>query len=349
MNKIKAGIIGATGYAGQELFRILTSHPYVEVKYVTSVSYAGKKFSDIYQNFNEVTDLVCSEDDTEKIAEECDVIFVALPHGIASKKITKSILEKCKVIDLGADFRIKDVETYEKWYEVEHHGKDVLQEAVYGLCELYSDKIKEAQLIANPGCYTTCSILSLYPLVKEGLIDTNTIVIDAKSGVSGAGRSANISSLYCECNESIKAYKIASHRHTPEIEQELSIANGSNLNLIFTPHLTPMNRGILATCYAKLKEKCDYETINNAYKKHYKDKFFIRLLKEGVFPQTSSVKGSNYIDIGFKIDERTNSVIVLGAIDNLVKGAAGQAVQNMNLMFGFNETESLANTAIFPV
>lgn len=346
--KIKVAIIGATGYVGQELFRILYSHPFVDVKYVTSVSYVGKKYSDVYQNFNEITDLVCTEDDTEKIAEDCDVMFIALPHGIASEKITKSVLEKCKVIDIGADFRIKDKDIYEKWYNVEHHGEEVLKEAVYGLCEIHSEEIKKARLVANPGCYTTCSILSLYPLVKEGLIDTTSIVIDAKSGVTGAGRKALTSSLYCECNESIKAYKVASHRHTPEIEQELSIAANEKINLIFTPHLTPMNRGILATCYAKLKENCDYEVLNTVYQKYYKDKKFIRLLQKGFFPETNKVKGSEFVDIGFAVDERTNSAIVIGAIDNLIKGAAGQAVQNMNLMFGFDETTAINNSGLFP-
>ncbi len=348
MNKVKVAIVGATGYVGQELFRILYSHPFVEVKYVTSVSYIGKKYADIYQNFNQITDLTCVEDDTEKIAEDCDVMFIALPHGIASKKITKQVLEKCKVIDIGADFRIKDKDVYEKWYGVEHFGEDVLKEAVYGLCELYAEDVKKARLVANPGCYTTCSILSLFPLVKEGLINTDTIVIDAKSGVTGAGRKPDQGTSYCECNESIKAYKVASHRHTPEIEQELSIAAGKNINLIFTPHLTPMNRGILATCYAKLKADVDYEKVKSAYSKYYGDKHFVRLLKQGLFPETNRVKGSEYVDIGFTIDNRTNSVIVIGAIDNLVKGAAGQAVQNMNLMFGFEETTALDNPGMFP-
>lgn len=348
MNKIKAAIIGATGYVGQELFRILYNHHNVEVTKATSVSYIGKNYADIYQNFNKITDLICTEDDTEKIAEECDVMFIALPHGIASKKVTKSVLEKCKVIDIGADFRIKDKETYEKWYGVEHFGEDVLKEAVYGLCEIYTDEVKKARLVANPGCYTTCSILSLYPLVKEGLINTDTIVIDAKSGVTGAGRKPDLGTSYCECNESIKAYKVASHRHTPEIEQELSLAAGKNINLIFTPHLTPMNRGILATCYAKLNGEADYETLKTAYNKYYGDKYFVRLLKEGLFPETNRVKGSEFIDIGFTIDKRTNSVIVIGAIDNLVKGAAGQAVQNMNLMFGFEEWTAINNAGFFP-
>lgn len=349
MNKIKAAIIGATGYVGQELFRILYSHPNVEVTKVTSVSYTGKKYSDVYKNFNGITELECSEGDVEKIAEECDVIFIALPHGIASKSVTPSVLDKCKVIDIGADFRIKDKNVYEKWYGVEHFGEEVLKEAVYGLCEIHGEEVKKARLVANPGCYTTCSILSLYPLVKDGLIDTNTIVIDAKSGVTGAGRKPDLGTSYCECNESIKAYKVASHRHTPEIEQELSIAAGKDIKLIFTPHLTPMNRGILATCYAKLNNNVNYETLEKAFDKYYSNKKYIRLLKEGNFPETNKVKGSEYVDIGFAIDERTNSVIVIGAIDNLVKGAAGQAVQNMNLMFSFDESTAIDTPAIFPV
>ncbi|MCR5261361.1 MAG: N-acetyl-gamma-glutamyl-phosphate reductase [Candidatus Gastranaerophilales bacterium] len=349
MGKIKAAIVGATGYVGQELFRILYSHPEVEVTAVTSVSYTGKKYSDVYKNFNGITDLNCTEGDVEKLSETNDVIFIALPHGIASKSVTTSVLEKCKVIDIGADFRIKDKKVYEKWYGVEHFGEEVLKEAVYGLCEIHGEEVKNARLVANPGCYTTCSILTLYPLVKEGLIDTNSIIIDAKSGVTGAGRKLDIGTSFCECNESIKAYKVASHRHTPEIEQELSLAAGKDIKLIFTPHLTPMNRGILATCYAKLKTETDYKTLEKVYEKYYADKKFIRLLKEGIFPETNHVKGSEYVDIGFAIDERTNSVIAIGAIDNLVKGAAGQAVQNMNLMFGLDESTGLDTAAIFPI
>ncbi len=349
MNKIKAAIIGATGYAGEELFRILYSHPNVEIIKVTSISYEGKNYSDIYQNFNSLTDLKCeSGSDLEKISKEADVIFIALPHGIASKTVTKEVLNNSKVIDLGADFRIKDKKIYEEWYNVEHFGEDVLKEAVYGLSEIKREEIKKARLVANPGCYTTCSILSLYPLLKEKLIDKNSIVIDAKSGVTGAGRKADLGTSYCETNESIKAYKVASHRHTPEIEQELSLAFGENIKLIFTPHLTPMNRGILATCYAKLNGKYDYETVNAIYRKYYGNEKFIRLLKKGIFPETNKVKGSEFVDIGFEIDERTNSIIVIGAIDNLVKGAAGQAVQNMNLMFGFDENSALEYPPVFP-
>lgn len=347
--KIKAAIMGVTGYVGQELFRILSFHPNVEIDHITSVSYKGKELSEVYENFHKITYLACSDTDIEKIAQEVDVIFLALPHGIASKKITKSILDNCKVIDLGADFRLKNKETYENWYEVKHESENLLSKAAYGLCELNREKIKTTSLIANPGCYTTCSILSLTPLLKEGLIDENSIIIDAKSGVTGAGRALNICTTFCETNETTKAYKIASHRHTPEIEQELSIAAGKKVIVSFTPHLIPMNRGILTTCYARLKKDIDFEQVKTAYEKYYEDEFFIRLKKEAVFPETKWVKGSNFVDIGFKIDKRTGNIIIIGAIDNLIKGAAGQAVQNMNILFNFDEKTALNNAAIFPI
>jgi N-acetyl-gamma-glutamyl-phosphate reductase len=348
MNKIKTAIIGVTGYVGQELFRILSLHPNVEISHITSVSYKGQELSEIYENFLNTTNLTCQKEDIEKIANDADVIFLALPHGLASKKITPSVLEKCKVIDLGADFRLSNKAVYEKWYATEHENEELLKQSVYGLCEIYREKIKTASLIANPGCYTTCSILSLYPLVKEGLIDTNSIIIDAKSGVTGAGRSINLGTAYCETNESIKAYKIASHRHTPEIEQELSIAAGKEVVLSFTPHLTPMNRGILTTCYAKGVNVTDAK-VAAAYQKYYNDEYFVRLKKEGTYPETKWTKGSNFVDIGFKIDERTNNIIIIGAIDNLVKGAAGQAVQNMNIVFDLDEKTALEGAGAFPI
>ena len=345
---IKAGIIGATGYAGSELVRILTSHPEVEVKTITSQSYKGQNYSDIYENFRHI-EKVCEEENIEQMAEDCDVIFLALPHGVASKKINAKILEKTKVIDLGADFRLQDVAVYEEWYKTSHDAQDILPEAIYGLCEINREKIKGKRIVANPGCYTTCSILSLYPLVKEKMIDLKTIVIDAKSGVTGAGRGVSLTNLYTEVNESIKAYKIASHRHTPEIEEQLSYAAEENIVLSFTPHLTPMNRGILATCYATLNKDYTYEDVRKAYEKYYKDEYFVRLTKQGVFPETKWVKGSNFCDIGFAIDSRTNRIIVTGAIDNLFKGAAGQAVQNMNILFGLDEKTGLEHPAIFPI
>lgn len=344
---IKAGIIGATGYAGSELVRILTSHPQVELVSLTSQSYAGKSYSEVYESYRHIPSYICEEEDMEKMAEICDVIFMALPHGVASKKVTDEILSKCKIIDLGADFRLQDIETYESWYTT-HYAKDILPEAVYGLCEINRDKIAGRRIVANPGCYTTCSILSMYPLVKEGMVDLSSIIIDAKSGATGAGRSLSLGNHYCELNESVKAYKVAAHRHTPEIEEQLSYAAGENIVINFTPHLIPMDRGILATCYAKLNGDYTYEDIRAAYEKHYGSEHFIRLTKEGTFPETKWVKGSNFVDIGFAVDKRTCRVIVIGALDNLFKGAAGQAVQNMNILFGLDETEGIDYVPIFP-
>ena len=343
---IKVGIIGATGYAGSELVRLITQHPKAELVTMTSQSYAGQEYKEVYSNYSHL-DYVCEEEHIEEMAEKCDVIFLALPHGVASKKINADILSKTKIIDLGADFRIQDVDVYEKWYTT-HYSKDILPEAVYGLCEINRDKIKGKRIVANPGCYTSCSILSLYPLVKEGMIDLSSIIIDAKSGATGAGRGLSLGNHYCELNESVKAYKVASHRHTPEIEEQLSIAAGQDIVLNFTPHLIPMDRGILATCYATLNRKYTYDDIRKAYEKHYGNEHFIRLTKEGVFPETKWVKGSNFVDIGFTVDERTNRVIVIGALDNLFKGAAGQAVQNMNIIMGIEETTGIDYVPIFP-
>ena len=343
---IKVGIIGATGYAGSELVRLITQHPKAELVTMTSQSYEGQEYKEVYSNYSHL-DYVCEEEHIEEMAEKCDVIFLALPHGVASKKINADILSKTKIIDLGADFRIQDVDVYEKWYTT-HYSKDILPEAVYGLCEINRDKIKGKRIVANPGCYTSCSILSLYPLVKEGMIDLSSIIIDAKSGATGAGRGLSLGNHYCELNESVKAYKVASHRHTPEIEEQLSIAAGQDIVLNFTPHLIPMDRGILATCYATLNKKYTYDDIRKAYEKHYGNEHFIRLTKEGVFPETKWVKGSNFVDIGFTVDERTNRVIVIGALDNLFKGAAGQAVQNMNIIMGIEETTGIDYVPIFP-
>jgi N-acetyl-gamma-glutamyl-phosphate reductase len=346
MSTIKVGIIGATGYAGSELVRLITQHHEAELVALTSQSYAGKDYAEVYSNYTH-KDYICEEEHIEELADKCDVIFLALPHGVASKKITEDILKKCKIIDLGADFRLQDVEVYEKWYTT-HYSKEILPEAIYGLCEINRSRIKGRRIVANPGCYTTCSILSLYPLVKEGLIDLTSIIIDAKSGATGAGRGLSLGNHYCELNESVKAYKIASHRHTPEIEEQLSLAAGQDIVLNFTPHLIPMDRGILATCYAKLNKSYSCSDIRAAYEKYYADEYFIRLCKEGCFPETKWVKGSNFVDIGFTVDERTGRVIVVGAIDNLFKGAAGQAVQNMNILFGLEEKTGLDYVPVFP-
>ena len=345
---IKAGIIGATGYAGAEIVRLLMGHPEVEIKWLGSRSYIDQRYADIYRNMFQIVEDICKDDNLDKLAEEVDVIFTATPQGFCASVINEEILAKVKVIDLSADFRIKDVAIYEKWYGIEHKSPEYIKEAVYGLCEINREDIKKARLVANPGCYTTCSILSLYPLVKEGLIDPSTIIIDAKSGTSGAGRGAKVDNLFCEVNENMKAYGVATHRHTPEIEEQLGYAAGQEIVLNFTPHLVPMNRGILVTAYASLKEKVSYETVKAAYDKYYEKEKFVSVLEKDVCPQTKWVEGSNYVDVNFKIDERTGRVIVMGALDNLVKGAAGQAVQNMNLVFGLDESTGLDLVPMFP-
>ena len=345
---IKVGIIGATGYAGGELVRILMGHKEAEIVWYGSRSYIDQKYADVYRNMFQIVDAKCMDDNIEALADQVDVIFTATPQGFLASVINENILGKTKIVDLSADFRIKDVKVYEKWYGIEHKAPQFIDEAVYGLCEINREDIKKARLIANPGCYPTCSTLSIYPLLKEGLIDPNTIIIDAKSGTSGAGRGAKVPNLYCEVNENIKAYGVATHRHTPEIEDQLGYACGQEVLINFTPHLIPMNRGILVTAYASLKKEVSYEEVRAAYDKYYADETFIRVLDKDVCPQTKCVEGSNYVDVNFKIDPRTKRVIMMGAIDNLVKGAAGQAVQNMNLMFGFDEAEGLHQIPMLP-
>ena len=266
---IRAGIIGSTGYAGGELVRILLGHKDVEIKWYGSRSYIDKKYASVYQNMFQLVDDVCKDDNMEQLAKEVDVIFTATPQGLCASLVNDEILSKVKVIDLSADFRIKDVKTYEEWYKIEHKSPQYIDEAVYGLCEINREKVKQARIVANPGCYPTCSTLSIYPLLKEDLIDGNTIIIDAKSGTSGAGRGAKVDNLYCEVNENIKAYGVAGHRHTPEIEEQLSYAAGYPITLNFTPHLVPMNRGILVTAYASLKKDVTYEEVKAVYDKYY--------------------------------------------------------------------------------
>lgn len=351
---IKVGIIGATGYAGAEIVRLLHNHPEAQIIWYGSKSYIDKKYSDVYSNMFEIVPDICKGDDLLELAAQVDVIFTATPQGYLASLLTEEILSKVKIIDLSADYRIKDVAVYEKWYGIEHKSPQFIEEAVYGLCEINRGKIDDkTRLIANPGCYTTCSILTAYPLVKEGLIDPSTLIVDAKSGTSGAGRGEKLANLYCEVNESIKAYGVASHRHTPEIEEQLGYACGSEVVINFTPHLVPMNRGILATEYASLVKKADgtlptAEDIKAAYDKYYANEKFVRVLGNGKCPETKWVEGSNYVDIGFKIDPRTNRIIMMGALDNLVKGAAGQAIQNMNIMFGLKEDTGLDLVPMFP-
>lgn len=345
---IKVGIIGATGYAGGELVRILSGHKDAEIKWYGSRSYIDKKYADVYRNMFQIVDAVCMDDNMDELASQVDVIFTATPQGLCASLVNEDILSRTKIIDLSADFRLKDVKVYEQWYKIEHKSPQFIEEAVYGLCEVNREQVKKARLVANPGCYTTCSILTAYPLAKEGLIDMNTLIVDAKSGTSGAGRGAKVQNLFCEVNENMKAYGVATHRHTPEIEEQLGYASGEKVVISFTPHLVPMNRGILATEYASLKKEVTWEDIKAVYDKYYGNEKFIRVLDQDVFPETKWVEGSNYVDIGFKIDPRTNRIIMMGAIDNLVKGAAGQAVQNMNLMFGLDEAEGLDLVPMFP-
>ena len=347
---VKVGIIGATGYAGNELVRILLGHKDVEIVWLGSRSYIDQNYSDVYRNMFKLVDAKCMDDNMEQLANEVDVIFTATPQGLCASLVNDDILSKVKIIDLSADFRLKNVDIYEKWYKLEHKSPQYIDEAVYGLCEINRDKVtKDTRIIANPGCYTTTSILTLYPLVKEGIINPDTIIIDAKSGTSGAGRGAKVANLFCEVNESMKAYGVGTHRHTPEIEEQLGYACGrDDLKLIFTPHLVPMNRGILVTAYANLAKDVTYEDVKAAYDKYYDKEYFVRVLPKDVCPETRWVEGSNFVDVGFKLEPRTNRIIAMGALDNLVKGAAGQAVQNMNLLFGFEENEGLKMAPMFP-
>ena len=345
---IKAGIIGSTGYAGGELARLLLQRDDIEIKWYGSRSYIDQKYASIYQNMFRIVDDACMDDNMKELAEQVDVVFTATPQGLCASLMDEDVLSKVKVIDLSADFRIKDVSVYEKWYKLTHASPQFIGEAVYGLPEINREKVKKARLIANPGCFPTCSFLSTYPLVKEGLIDPNTLIIDAKSGTSGAGRGSKVDSLYCEVNENIKAYGVASHRHTPEIEEQLSYAAGKPVVISFTPHLVPMNRGILVTAYASLTKEVTWEEVRVAYDKYYKDEYFVRVLDKDVVPQTRWVEGSNFADVNFKIDPRTNRIVMMGAIDNMVKGAAGQAIQNMNLMFGLPENTGLKQIPMFP-
>jgi len=375
IDMLNIGIIGAAGYAGAELARLLSRHPNVRVKFLSDLGYVGKEYGDIYENFRApgsmgaasrgeecatgqdperpatpggLGEAVCTGMNLEAMSAECDAVFLALPHGIAGAEVNTEILSRTKVIDLGADFRISDADVYEKWYNTEHKGKELLPQAVYGLCEIYRDRIRETRLLANPGCYTTCSILALWPLLAAGIVSPEDVIIDAKSGVSGAGRAAGLNNLFCEADETIKAYGVLSHRHTPEIAEQLSHAAGTKVSLIFTPHLIPMNRGILSTIYARLNGKRTYGEIMDAYRARYGGEYFIRMTKRETFPQTRWVKGSNFCDIGFAVDEESGRVIVVSALDNLVKGAAGQAVQNMNIMFGLDEQAGLEAIPAFP-
>ncbi len=348
---IKVGIIGSTGYAGQELVRILLGHKEAEIRWYGSRSYVDQAYADVFANMFELVPDICKGEDLASLCQEVDVVFTATPQGLCASLVSEEVLSQVKIVDLSADFRIKDVNVYEQWYGIKHASPQFIDEAVYGLCEINRDQVKKARLVANPGCYPTCSFLSIYPLAKAGLIDMKSVIIDAKSGTSGAGRGTKLANLYCEVNESIKAYGVAVHRHTPEIEEQLTYAAGTEAIVNFTPHLVPMNRGILVTAYANMTEaarKLSEDELRQLYHEAYDQETFVRVLKKGVNPETRWVEGSNYVDVNIKPDPRTGRIIMMGAMDNLVKGAAGQAVQNMNLMFGLPENTGLMMPPVFP-
>jgi len=345
---LRVAIVGASGYTGGELGRLLCNHPDVSITVATSRQNEGVPLNRLYPHLTGGIDIVCSNPASSEIAERADFIFCAVPHKTAMDVVPTFLEAGKKVVDLSADFRLRDVNVYEQWYQP-HSSAHLLDRAVYGLPELYRSKIKNADLVANPGCYPTSITLALAPLLKAGLIDPNSIIIDSKSGTSGAGRSAHVGTLFCEVTEGFRAYKVGGvHRHVPEIEQNLSDVAGNPLNVTFTPHLLPISRGILSTSYAKLKNGADSDAIHALYQRMYADEPFIRVLDPGVQPATQYVRGSNYCDIGLAIDSRTDRVIITSAIDNIVKGASGQAVQNMNLMCGFAEDTGLKQAPLFP-
>ncbi len=342
---IEAAVLGATGYTGIELIRLINAHPDVSLALATSESHDGKKISDVHPQFYGQTDLILGKMEPDQVPSTIDVVFCALPHGSSAE--AGAVLHKkgFRVIDLSADFRLKNPAAYSQWYNLDHPHPELLECSVYGLPELYKEQVKNAGLIANPGCYPTGIILALAPLLKNNMIDLKSIIIDAKSGVSGAGRAPKQPFHFPECTENFKAYRVASHQHTPEIEQELSRLAENQLKVTFTPHLVPMIRGILSTIYLKLNKEQSESELNNLYLDFYGGSPFVRILKPPALPETRFVRGSNYCDLALKLDSRTGQLIILSAIDNLVKGAAGQAVQNMNLMFGFSETAGLGQTA----
>jgi len=343
---MKVSIIGATGYAGAELLGILVNHPEVEIGHITSESQTGAAITDSYPHLNGFYNKkLSSMTDVDQFADS-QAVFIALPHGHAMGIGKQLAAQGIKVIDLGADYRFRDEDVYEQWYKVPHIHRG--SGAVYGLTELYREQIKNATIVGNAGCFTTASILALAPLAKTHLIDVKSVVVDAKSGMSGAGRSASLANNFAEMFDNMKAYNIAGHRHTPEIEQALTEFSGQEAIISFTPHVVPMSRGIFSTCYANLGVGVTPEDVDQAFHELYDQEYFIRLLGRGGYPAVKNTRGSNFCDIGWHIDSRTNRVVVVSAIDNLVKGAAGQAVQNFNVMFGLAENTGLTKIALYP-
>ena len=344
---VKVAVVGASGYTGVELLRLLLNHPDVTVTCVTANQNAGEEVTTLFPSLAGRINMVCSALDVNEVAASAELVFTALPHQAAMAVIPGFLAVGCKVVDLSADYRLRDPQVYATWYAA-HTSPELLAEAVYGLPELYRATIPTARLVANPGCYPTSVALALAPLLREGWIDPATLIIDSKSGTSGAGRSAKVDSLYCEVNEGFKAYGVGKHRHTPEIEQTLSDLAGQEVVVSFTPHLLPVNRGILSTCYASLLLETTTSDLLQLYHRFYAGEAFVRICAEGELPNIAYVRGANYCDIGLVVDPRTNRVIVVSAIDNLVKGAAGQAVQNMNLLLGLPETRGLEVVPLFP-
>ncbi len=343
---LRIAVAGATGYAGGELLRILAAHPEVEIVRLTSETFAGRTLGEVLPAFQGVIEAELAPLDPATVGEGADLVFTALPHRSAMSAVPAVLASGKKVVDFSADYRLKLPDVYETWYGTKHTDAARLDEAVYGLPELHRQAIRDARLVANPGCYPTGAILALAPLLRDDLIEPASIVVDAKSGVSGAGRQNKTEFSFCEVNESVRAYSLGVHRHTPEIEQELSGAAGSAVTLTFAPHLIPMNRGILSTCYARRKEGVGAPELDASFDRAYGGEPFVRLMPPGRVPSTDQVRGSNFTDLGFALDDRTGRVVVVSALDNLTKGAAGAAVQNMNLMAGLPETIGLAPTGI---
>ena len=344
---IKVGIAGASGYTGLELIRLLVNHPEVELTVLTSETYKGKSIADVFPSLNGIIDIELQPFNS-KILKSCDVVFLALPHTTAMDKLPQLIESNCKVIDLSADYRLEDADAYPDWYSLTHKHPELLSKIVYGLPELHREKIKNVQAVANPGCYPTSVILALAPLMKTDWVNLDSIISDSKSGVSGAGRKPSLTSQFSEANEGVSPYSLAGHRHIPEMEQELSSLAGNPIKISFSPHLIPMSRGMLSTIYIDLKKKLSDDDLIEHYQKFYNDEFFVRVLSKDRFANTHAVSGSNFCDIGIKVDARVDRLVITSALDNLIKGASGQAIQNMNIMLGFEEKTSLQSSAIFP-
>jgi N-acetyl-gamma-glutamyl-phosphate reductase len=348
LGKLKAAIIGGTGYGSIELVRLINKHPHLEIGSVVSNSQSGSNFSGIYPHLSEIVEQPLEKFDVDRLSENNDIVFLATPSGVSSKLAPQLYDKGIKCIDLSGDFRLRSIEEYETWYKHSPSEEKYLNQATYGLSEIYPEQIKTAKLIANPGCYPTATALGLIPLLKTNLADEKSIIIDAKSGVSGAGRGLSLTAHYSEINENLKAYKLGKHQHIPEIEQVLSDESGSPVTITFTTHLVPMTRGIMCTMYVNLREEISTKKVIDLYKQFYQESHFIRVRPEGNIPSTKEVLGSNYCDIGLHVDDRTNRLTIISVIDNLVKGAAGQAIQNVNLMNGWDERTGLMDIPIYP-